>query len=136
MDGQGIQGWDIVAALLAAFGVSTTGIDFLGGLALGMAGAMAASRIIAAGMVPNAKSLGVFATFLTGAFVSIVSAMIAQWAFPSMLVQLPMAVGGFLSSLLAPFALRLFQRVLGRSDEVADCVLDRVLPEEDGDSGD
>lgn len=128
MEGHLGNGVDIAALVLVAFGLSASGVEFLGGLALGLAGAFAASRILAAGMVQKAKPLGVFGTFLTGFFVAIMSALAAQYFLPDMPVQLPMAAGGFLSSFIAPFFLKLASGISQRTEKIADRAINRVLP--------
>lgn len=128
-----IQGQDILTMVLVALGVSSTGVEFLGGLALGMAGALLASRIVASGMISGARGLGLFGSIVAGLFSSIIFALVAQWAVPDMPPQLPMAAGGFLSTLIPPFVLRIFARFTVRADNVADRVINRVLPDDDKD---
>lgn len=130
MRGDPGNGVDILSLVLVAFGISSTGVEFLGGLALGLAGAFAASRILAAGMVKNAKPLGILGAAMTGLFVSILAAMFAEYFVPDMAIQLPMAVGGFLSSFIAPFALKVAAGISNRGDQIAGRAVDRVLPQD------
>lgn len=135
MQGSAGNGVDIVTAILIALGLSSTGLEFLGGVALAVAGAFSASRILAAGMVKNAIPLGFVGTLTTGLFVSVIVALMAENMLPSWPVQLPMAVGGFLSSFIAPLVLKIAARISSRGDIIANRAIDRFLPGSDDHRG-
>lgn len=128
MYGHAGNGVDIWAAVLMAFGFQITGVEFLGGLFLALAGALSASRILAAGMIKNAIPLGVFGTVVTGLFVAFTAALLTQALAPEWPVQLAMGCGGFLSSFIAPFFLKVAAGVSSRSDKVSQRLVNRVLP--------
>lgn len=135
MQGSAGNGVDIVTAILIALGLSSTGLEFLGGVALAVAGAFSASRILAAGMVKNAIPLGFVGTLTTGLFVSVIVALLAENMLPGWPIQLPMAVGGFLSSFIAPLVLKIAARISNRGDIIANRAIDRFLPGSDDHRG-
>lgn len=131
MQGSAGNGVDIVTAILIALGLSSTGLEFLGGVALAVAGAFSASRILSAGMVKNAIPLGFVGTLTTGLFVSVIVALLSENLLTDWPIQLPMAVGGFLSSFIAPLVLKIAAKISNRGDAIANRAIDRFLPGSD-----
>jgi len=124
--------YDILILLMASLGLSHFAPElFLGGLSMALAGAFAASRVLDAGMVANAKPLGLLGTFSTGFFVSVMAAVGADAWVPESPVVLIMGLTGTVSSFVLPLILKVASRFSSRADAIADRGLDRILPEDD-----
>jgi len=114
---------DWLTLFLAGLGISFAPHEWVGGMFLALAGAAFAMRS------DPEQDLRELWLVLLGAFLASHLAAIAanNWA-PGLPVQAVMAVTGFFSRRLTRFALRLAGMVEDRGDQIADRIIDRVLP--------
>lgn len=127
MQENGVTGTDILAIVLVALGVGSSGTEFIGGLLLAIGGGIGASRLLAIGVVNGAVPLGFLGTVLSAVFVAILADLLSEKLLPTWPVQLPMAVGGFLSSFILPFLLRAASGLASRGEKLAARFLARWL---------
>lgn len=129
------SGWfdfGIFGSLAGALGMAATGAEFAVGIFMALAGAIAASRILAAGMVSEAKPLGFVGTLSVGLFVGILSGQGAGYYVPDMPLTFAMGLGGFLSSFLAPMILKIMSILSGLAPVIARRLLNAWLPGKQG----
>ena len=120
---------ELMVLLMSALGLQHYAPElFLGGLAMALAGAFAASRVLETGMVQRAKPLSFLGTFSTGLFVSVMAAAAADVWMPEAPLVLIMGASGLVSSFVLPLILKVASRLSSRADAITDRGLDRILP--------
>lgn len=120
---------DWLTLALAGLGISFAPHEWLGGMFLALAGAAFAMR-----SDPEQDQRELWLVLLGAFFASHLAAIASQKWAPGIPVQVVMATTGFFSRRLTRFALRLAGMVEGRSDRIADRLIDRVLPDKKEDA--
>lgn len=120
-----MQDW--FSLLLTGLGVSFSANIWIGGTILALAGASVAMR-----SDPQKDERELWLVFLSAFCVAHVAAIIGFWLQPSFSPQIVMFTAGFLSRKVVRLALRVAGLMEARGDNIADRVLDRVLPPRPG----
>lgn len=116
---------DWFALLLTSLGISFSTHQFLGGLFLALAGAA-----IARALSPERDQRELWLVFATGAIAGIVAAEAMSVWMTGGPVQLIMGAAGFASRYLARFGIALLERAEARGTQIADRVIDKVMPDD------
>lgn len=116
-------GWLVLA--LAGIGISAPPHVIVGGLCLSLSGALLAWKLS-----PEKDTRSLWVVLLSAAFVAIIAAELAEWLAPTTPLPMWMAAAGFGSRFAVRLGLRVFGAMESRSEQIADKVLDRVLPDE------
>ncbi len=117
--------YDYIALFLLGLGISLSPHEYFGGLFLAMS---AATFIAGQRNDPRKKWVILLSAFFLATGVA--------WAWPwvserygiGIPVQAPMATAGLLSKWVWPFIIRFLDRVLTRTETIADRAVDRVVP--------
>ena len=116
---------DWLSLMLTSLGITFAPHQFLGGLFLALAGAA-----IARALSPEKDQRELWLVFVTGAVAGVVSAEVLSLWWPAAPLQLVMFGAGFASRYLARFGIALLDRAEARTGDIADRVIDRVMPED------
>lgn len=115
---------DWITLGLAGLGITFSAHAYFGGLLLGLASASLAWQLSA-----QKDHRRFWLVMLTAFIVTHVAALLAEHWLPNFSMQLVMMAAGFISRWAVQFAINLVERASSRGDELADRVIDRVLPE-------
>lgn len=119
---------DWLTLLLAGLGITFAPYDWLGGVFLALCGAS-----IARHYTPERHRGELWAVMLAAFAVSHGAAVWAERVAPDWPVQIVMMAAGFASRHAVRFCLRLMGRVEAKSDQIAERIVDKVLPDSKGD---
>ena len=129
-----VQDWGVL--VLLGLGVKMAPHEFWSGVLLAMAAAMVARK-----MSPERDQREVWLVLVSAAVLAVFTAMLASYLrtpehgqlpsdFP---IQMAMAASGFFSRFVMGLALLVAGRVETKTDDIADRVVDRLLPSNDKD---
>jgi uncharacterized protein involved in response to NO len=120
--------WMVLA--LTGLGINFAPHQFWGGMFLALGAAMAARHIR-----PEKDHREIWFVMLTACIAAILAAEIAQIWAPGWPSQLVMATAGFFSRFAVEMTINIAMRLQSRTDLIADKLLDKVLPDDDGKGG-
>ena len=123
-----MQDW--FSLMLTGLGVSFSANVYVGGVILALAGASVAMR-----SDPQRDERELWLVFLSAFCVAHIAVLVAFWYEPGFPPQIVMFTAGFLSRKVVRLALRVAGLMEARGDNIADRVLDRVLPPRPGSGG-
>lgn len=113
--------------LLLALGVTFAQEAWIGGMLLAMAGASFAIQF------QPEKTKIEFWSVIAGAFiVAHIAGMMSVRIWPEAPVQMVMCLAGVFSRYIARMAFKVAGKTEGRADQIAEKLIDRVLPGDDG----
>jgi hypothetical protein len=116
---------DPMVLTLTGLGISFAPHQYYGGLFLALAAAVVAAKIN-----PGKDRREWWVTLLTAAVFATFTAELISAYRPDLAPQFPMLMAGFLSRIFASGLLAAAQRIERRASDVADRMIDRVLPPE------
>ena len=117
---------DWLGLALAGIGIGFPMHQFFGGMFLALAGASLARH-----RMPEQDEAEMWAVLLGAGLLAVIAAILAPIWMPKVPVQLAMGMAGFFSRYITRMALRAAGRFEERSADVADRIIDRVLPQTD-----
>lgn len=118
----------ILATMAAALGISATGYDFAVAIAFAIVGSLVAWRIVASGMIKDAKPLPFVATVSTGLFFALMFGQVLQQVWPVLSLSTAMGLAGFLSSFIGPMMLKVAASLSRIAPEIANGLVQKWLP--------